>query len=356
MADHTRIEWTDATWNPITGCTLVSDGCRHCYAATLAATRLKNHPSRAGLARLNAAGEAKFTGEVRLNNDWIDQPLRWRKSRRIFVCAHGDLFHEAVPDEWIDRVFAVMALAPRHVIQVLTKRPERMREYFSALAASPSRRFDVLLAARRVGATLMELQTIEQLLATLPLPNVWLGTSVEDQATADARIPHLLATPATVRFVSAEPLLGPVDITQPQFGEMHCAARCNGNCLARGDEECPDQYDMPKLDWLIVGGESGRKARPMHPDWARSLRDQCQDAGIPFFFKQWGEWAPDYPWPGSATETTQRAFWHDSCGLIFDTPAQEDGLSFFSDGHVLRVGKRAAGRLLDGREWNEVPG
>lgn len=136
MADKTSIEWTrgpdgspGATWNPITGCTLVSEGCRHCYAAQLAATRLKNHWSRAGLARLNAAGEAKFTGEVRFNADWLDQPLRWRRPRRIFVCAHGDLFHEGVPDEWIDRVFAVMALAPQHTFQVLTKRPERARAY-----------------------------------------------------------------------------------------------------------------------------------------------------------------------------------------------------------------------------------
>ena len=114
MSDNTTIEWTDATWNPITGCTLVDDGCRHCDAARLAATRLKHHPSRQGLARLNAAGEAKFTGEVRFNPEWLDQPLRWKKPRRIFVCAHGDLFHENVPDDWIDQVFAIMALAPRN--------------------------------------------------------------------------------------------------------------------------------------------------------------------------------------------------------------------------------------------------
>ena len=199
MADKTSIEWTrgsdgspGATWNPITGCTLVSEGCRHCYAAQLAATRLKNHWSRAGLARLNAAGEAKFTGEVRFNADWLDQPLRWRRPRRIFVCAHGDLFHEAVPDEWIDRVFAVMALAPQHTFQVLTKRPERAAVY---LARRDDRdRIPALDYAALMAAT-GRYDTPAVDLRAWPLPNVWLGTSVEDQATADVRIPALVDAP-----------------------------------------------------------------------------------------------------------------------------------------------------------------
>ena len=317
------------------------------------------------------------------DEQWIDQPLRWRKSRRIFVCAHGDLFHEAVPDEWIDRVFAVMALAPHHTFQVLTKRPERAREYIAKVDTHNRPRYwtdAVLMAATGCW------NTGERRANDWPLPNVWLGTSIEDQATADARIPHLLATPAAVRFVSAEPLLGPVNLTRVGTLESCTAALprvvytetkgiaphpvCGFQIDALGSPWQATAYFQttdhmggfaigsrrwPRLDWVIVGGESGPNARPMHPDWARSLRDQCQDAGIPFFFKQWGEWAPDYPWPGSATETTQRAFWHDSCGLIFDTPAQEDGLSFFSDGHVLRVGKQAAGRQLDGRTWDQSP-
>jgi protein gp37 len=131
MADSTKIEWTDATWNPITGCSVVSPGCTNCYAMRLAGTRLAHHESRAGLTRDTKAGPV-WTGEVRFNEQWIDQPLRWRKPRLIFVCAHGDLFAEGVPDEWIDRVFAVMALAPQHTFQVLTKRSARMREYMSA--------------------------------------------------------------------------------------------------------------------------------------------------------------------------------------------------------------------------------
>jgi len=354
MADTTKIEWTDATWNPITGCTLVSDGCRHCYAATLAATRLKNHSSRAGLARINAAGEAKFTGEVRLNAQWLDQPLRWRKPRRIFVCAHGDLFHENVPDEWIDRVFAVMALAPQHTFQVLTKRPERMAEYAN------SHRYlwigDQMMIHAPQGLDLRPLidafgneEEPNIMPAKWPLPNVWLGTSVEDQATADARIPQLLDTPAAVRFISAEPLLGPVDLTRI-ISPTHRI-----NSLSRTDD---GGSPLPRLDWIIVGGESGSRARPMHPDWARSLRDQCTAAGVAFFFKQWGEfeasldrdrddpdWSADY---SRKYSNRGKSKWLNLAG----------GRGFNGERfHVMRrVGKSRAGRLLDGREWNEVPG
>lgn len=340
MAENTTIEWTDATWNPITGCTLVSEGCRHCYAATLAATRLKNHPSRTGLARINAAGEAKFTGEVRLNKDWLDQPLRWGRPRRIFVCAHGDLFHEAVPDEWIDHVFAVMALAPQHTFQVLTKRPERAREYLSSLLSE----FGQLVgwtvrfrdAARKAGALLGDLSSIRA--TTWPLPNVWIGTSVEDEATADARIPHLLATPAAVRFVSAEPLLGPVDLMPYLFIVTHDDARLECGC---SDEPLPfhdpattnpDDISTPRLDWVIVGGESGKHARPMHPDWARSLRDQCVAAGVPFFFKQWGEWVS-----------------------VSEVEGPGDHFRFPDGATVRRTGKALAGRTINGRTWDQMP-
>lgn len=333
MAEHSTIEWTDATWNPITGCTLVSEGCRHCYAAGLAATRLKHHPSRAGLARINAAGEAKFTGEVRFNEEWIDQPLRWKRPRRIFVCAHGDLFHEQVPDEWINRVFRVMAMAKHHTFQVLTKRPERAMFYLAAEGRE------------------LEIRSHE---IAWPLPNVWLGTSVEDQATADERIPHLLATPAAVRFLSAEPLLGLVDLTR---------IRNEGDALR------PDALRGRCVTWVIVGGESGRHARPMHPDWARSLRDQCAAAGVPYFFKQWGEWSPvtiaededgalgpAYPMRGCSDPFTHGndqpcTFWHrvDSRWVEWPHLAGSSAIG------ARRVGKKAAGRMLDGREWSQMP-
>lgn len=361
MSDKTHIEWTDATWNIITGCTLVSEGCRHCYAATLAATRLKHIPSRVGLARINAAGEAKFTGEVRFNEHWLDQPLGWKKPRRIFVCAHGDLFHESVPDEWIDKVFAVMALAPQHTFQVLTKRPERARQY---LTDSPNNHISIRNQIAGRGPHVLRSRGDAGHMQ--PLPNVWLGTSVEDQATADERIPHLLATPAAVRFVSAEPLLGPVDLTWA-FPDIRtaCCHVCGFRTNAVGGV-CPNDRSVLRgdigLDWLIVGGESGPGARPMHPDWARSLRDQCQAAGVAFFMKQWGMWAPTerlnnlgIPSEGYVHPHGSGAAWPRPAppGWGEHGPGKLDELGFR---HMTKVGKKAAGRLLDGREWNEMPG
>jgi protein gp37 len=334
MAETSTIEWTDATWNPITGCTLVSEGCRHCYAATLAATRLKNHPSRSGLARINAAGEAKFTGEVRLNEDWLDQPLCWRGPRMIFVCAHGDLFHEAVPDEWIDRVFAVMALAPRHTFQVLTKRPERARAYFDGRRANFGRASEVLADMDNylsAGDHQDAVDLLDVSAATgKPMPNVWLGTSVEDQSTADARIPHLLATPAAVRFVSAEPLLGPVLLDDMCDGVKFVDAL--GGKWWHDSEPPHIECGKPRLDWVIVGGESGKHARPMHPKWARSLRDQCVSTGVPFFFKQWGEWVS-----------------------VSEVEGPGDHFRFPDGATVRRTGKALAGRTLDGQLWDQMP-
>lgn len=322
MADNSLIEWTDATWNPITGCAVVSPGCTNCYAMRLAGTRLAHLPSRAGLTRDSKAGPV-WTGETRLNEEWLTQPLRWRRPRRIFVCAHGDLFAESVPDAWIDRVFAVMALAPQHTFQVLTKRAQRMREYLTQ-ADRQSR-----IAAR---GFFMDGGDFE---ARWPLPNVWLGVSVEDQARADERIPDLLATPAAARFVSAEPLLGPVDLTSISWGDdfvwgITDALAGVDWCLEFPGEPRPARA---KLNWVIVGGESGPGARPMHPDWARSIRDQCADAGVAFFFKQWGEFA-------SVSEVA-------GPGAHYQFP---DGAT------VRRVGKVRAGRMLDGRTHDDIPG
>lgn len=295
MADNSKIEWTDATWNPITGCSVLSHGCAKCYAMKLAGTRLQHHPSRAGLTKDSKAGPV-WTGEVRFNEQWLAQPLQWKRPRRIFVCAHGDLFHESVPDEWIDRVFAVMALAPQHTFQVLTKRAKRMRKFVSRVTG--------LAQAAQWGGTVIadEFPHVTTSIAhpkgptTWPLPNVWLGVSVEDQKRADERIPDLLATPAAVRFISAEPLLGPVDLEQAWHGENALDSECWGECAWCENGHPPMHNcqqgrgewwkDRSGLDWVIVGGESGAGARPMHPDWARSLRDQCAAAGVPFFMKQ----------------------------------------------------------------------
>jgi protein gp37 len=363
MADKSRIEWTDATWNIITGCTLVDDGCRNCYAAHLIASwhAIGNHPSRKGLARKNAAGEAKFTGEVRFNEQWLDQPLRWKKPRRIFVCAHGDLFHESVPDQWIDRVFAVMALAPQHTFQVLTKRPERAAWYLSKHTRSVDTGLEALgitLASHArnprsgvgTGVIIKATDINPGALQAWPLPNVWLGTSISDQASADLRIPHLLGAPAAVRFLSVEPMLGPVDLTEIAVARPDLRASVILDALrGSGGLNGP----LGRLDWVICGGESGAKARPMHPDWARSLRDQCAGAGVAFFFKQWGEWVQaSHDACPDADMSRNKAIWlgwngeqaKPSCaGLVYPIG-------------VIRIGKARAGRLLDGREWNQMPG
>ena len=363
MADKSNIEWTDATWNPITGCTLVDDGCRHCYAAHLITSwpAIGNHPSRVGLARKNAAGESKFTGEVRFNAEWLTQPLHWKKPRRIFVCAHGDLFHPSVPDDWIDQVFAVMALAPQHTFQVLTKRPERAREYLTKLFVEVDEWDRIEQAALCLGATVDQAVEAGNLFDK-PLPNVWLGTSISDQASADLRIPQLLATPAAVRFVSTEPLLGPVDLTLDGLVCLPCP-NADGAIIdwTTGQTECCSHCDYTGvgsewgIDWVIVGGESGPHARPMHPDWARSLRDQCVTAGVPFLFKQWGEWISTYdrnrddpdwrniPKPGD----WDKKRWLNLAG----------GQGFHGDNlnMMRRIGKRAAGRMLDGQEWSQFP-
>ncbi len=314
MSDKTKIEWTDATWNPVTGCTKVSAGCDHCYAESIA-TRF-------------AGTKAYPNGfDVTLWPERLDQPLRWQRPRRVFVNSMSDLFHDQVPDEFIARVFAVMACSYRHTFQVLTKRPGRMR----SLLNSPEfvRLFDREFCSipdwndRWPDLEFAPAGHVWHL-ENGPLPNVWLGVSVEDQKWANIRIPQLLATPAAVRFLSCEPLLGPVDLAS-WFHTSECIASqeppwCTCHLLTG-----------TSVDWVIVGGESGPHARPMHPDWARSLRDQCVAAGVPFLFKQWGEWAP-------AVRSTDRL------------------KHYFGDGvMVSRCGKRNAGRLLDGRTWDEYP-
>ena len=325
MADRTSISWTDASWNPLSGCSRVSEGCRNCYAEGMAARFNKPGQWGEGLATMVRTPDGKaaprWTGEVRFNEGALDQPLRWRKRRRIFVNSTSDLFHEAVPDEWIDKVFAVMALSPQHTFQILTKRPERMREYMQPF---DQRRADSL------GKMVVGLGYIGPLEALRwPLPNVWLGVSVEDQVTADVRIPYLLATPAAVRFISAEPLLGPLDLNNihRSQGEYIDALWC--------EETTEDDhlFSGATIDWVIVGGESGPRARPMHPDWVRKIRDQCTDAAVPFHFKQWGEWGhADHMGSGhpSLSRVEKRA-------------------------RFCRVGKARAGRHLDGVEHLAFP-
>jgi protein gp37 len=349
MADGTHIEWTDATWNPITGCSVVSPGCTNCYAMRLAGTRMKHHPSRAGLTRETKAGPV-WTGEVRVNWEWLDQPLRWSRPRMIFVCAHGDLFHESVDWETIAQIYGVGIAAHHlrgHILQVLTKRHERARELlnrddFWDLANSTA---SMEITSRTDPLTRRSddaRATCDDYTPGNPPPGIWLGVSVEDQVRADERIPALLETPAAVRWLSMEPLLGPVDLNALAEGAENLNALTGLRENPFGDI-VTRRYGS-KIDWVVVGGESGPNARPMHPDWARLIRDQCAAADVPFHFKQWGAWAPD-PAGDRCVDLTGR-----NMPNLEPHGANGDGTVRVAD-----VGKKRAGRLLDGVEHNGFP-
>lgn len=293
MADKTGIEWTDATWNPVTGCTEVSPGCDHCYAKTFAERwrGTRGHYFENGF-------------DVQLRPDKLDQPLRWRKPRKIFVNSMSDLFHDSVPDEYIAQVFAVMCHASHHTFQVLTKRHARMRSLLSSDAFRELVFTSTELDPRSPdGAT-------DILADYWPLPNVWLGVSAENQQWANIRIPALLGTPAAVRFVSAEPLLGHIDLrlldahSKQQPDMVYDAV--NGYYGVPGLWR---QKTSARLDWVIAGGESGPGARLMELGWACGLQKQCASAGVAFHFKQTGsvlarEWglsgkggdSSEWPW------------------------------------------------------------
>lgn len=334
MAHKTSIEWTDATWSPIRGCSRISPDCTNCYAERMAARGLPgmNSPTTGEPFAIMTPSGPRWTGKVELIESELDKPLRWWKPRRIFVNSISDTFHADVPDGRIDWLFAVMALCPQHTFLVLTKRADRMYEW---AAGSRAARF----TSRVTGGH-------------WPLRNVWLGVSVEDQRRADERIPHLLATPAAVRFVSMEPMLGAVDLTCLQHDNLFEVNALTGDhgvyrpLRGRSDK---------KLDWVIVGGESGPGARPMHPDWARSIRNQCEAAGVPFFFKQWGAWQN-----GSGLKpANDRVLCNDGMLLGMDLAEADYGVRSnwrnLQPTVVSRVGKKEAGRLLDGRTWDEMP-
>lgn len=252
-----RIEWTETTWNPIAGCSAVSEGCRNCCAAAMT-KRLASMEKRQYMDLINRAGH--FNGRIRLLDERLTEPLRWKKPRRVFVNWMSDLFHERVPDEFIGKVYEIMSCCPRHTFQVLTKRPERMAAFHERYSAPGG-----------------------------PLPvipgNVWLGTSVENQETADERIPHLLRCPAAVQFLSCEPLLGEISFPatcRTMTGPCWCNAHVSTVDFA------PIERRRWSIDWVIVGGESGPHARPCDVAWIRSIVEQCRVAGVPCFVKQLG--------------------------------------------------------------------
>jgi protein gp37 len=326
--DTTSIEWViavarsrgmrAAVWNPIAGCAPAGEGCRNCWAAAETHMRRNNQGVAhffSGLTKLIADGRPVFNGTTRLVESEMTKPLHTTAPTVYFVCSRSDLFGEGVSDEQIDRVYAVMALRPQHMFLVLTKRAERIRKHLTNREAEIAEYCPIISAitnnSRNSGHQRPGFKT-------WPLHNIWHGVSIWDQPSADRLVPGLLATPSALRFVSAEPLLGTVDLTDIVVGPVRI------NALAGViDGRNGDQPTDGRLDWVIAGGESGPGARPMHPDWARSLRDQCAAAGVPYFFKQWGAWHSD---------TDGRC------------PLPE-----------MRVGKKAAGRLLDGWAHLDVP-
>jgi protein gp37 len=299
VGDRTKISWTDASWNPVRGCSRVSEGCRHCYAERVAARFSGPGQPYEGLVRIGKRSKGigatgpmprvplGWNGVVRLVPDHLADPLRWRRPRRVFVNSMSDLFHEALTNEQVAAVFGVMAAAPRHTFQALTKRARRMREWFAWATSQPVpvRRLIEDAALAVPGA----LETIPKAppRAPWPLPNVWLGVSVENQAAADERIPELLATPAAVRFLSCEPLLGAVnlrhlDAEAAGHGDMIVVDALTGRQTDMG-RPCAD---VARVDWVIAGCESGPGARPCDVAWLRSLRDQCMATAVAFFLKQ----------------------------------------------------------------------
>ena len=364
MSDHSKIEWTDSTWNVVRGCSRVSEGCRNCYAERQAirqvGTAAKPGPYF-GLVESTPAGP-RWTGDVRLVQDLLEQPLRWRRPRRIFVNAMSDLFHESISFDEIDKVFAVMGLASRHTFQILTKRPERQLEYMKTLGRHSSVDGPAE-AARTMGLDGEWAYSLSD--AGWTLPNVWVGVSIEDQKTADERIPLLLQTPAAVRWVSYEPALGPVDLREIELpAEFNITRSVPGLIDALTPDSEARYWEAPTgLDWIVAGGESGPGARPSHPDWFRSVRDQCREAEVPFLFKQWGDWepvTPQYPPDDRDIEDAMagrsyRTICIERSGNIPVTETRVFHQPDLSGWIMERVGKKAAGRQLDGKVHDEYP-
>lgn len=245
----TKIEWTDETWNPIVGCSRISEGCKNCYAATAAkSARLQQFKQYQKIKEWN--------GQVAFVQNQLMKPLQWRKPKRIFVCSMSDLFHKNIPDEWIDKVMSVISLCPQHIFQVLTKRPKRMLDYFSYEGRLTNINFEISKILQE------DFLTAESKLLKFPMPNLWVGTSVENQKAADERIPLLMEIPAEIRFLSCEPLLEEISLEQ--------------------------YLEQRAVNWVIVGGESGLNARTCSLQWIRSLVRQCQNAEVSIFVKQLG--------------------------------------------------------------------
>lgn len=354
MKNH-KIQWLNPenmkgeTWNPVIGCSKKSDGCKNCYAEImarrLAYMEQKNYQKVLKCENVAGGGEFEdpdqwefdgWNGNTVFAEEAIYKTLKWKKPRMIFVCSMGDLFHDTVKEEWIDKVMTIIAASPKHIFLVLTKRPDRMAEYFSAGKDVLSERWSnqcyelgisddsedpdsgaCYISNRCNGHTKKET-------TGWPLTNLWLGTSTENQEQSDKRIPYLLKCPAIVKYVSIEPMLGAIDL------------------VSKESLRFSNKPFLKYLDWVIVGGESGHKARPMHPDWVRSIRDQCKKAKTPFFFKQWGELLP-----GCQVNNVKQVGRNSK---QFQSPHNPDKMNTY-----YKVGKHKSGNLIDGENLLEYP-
>jgi protein gp37 len=379
MAKHgTEIGWTHVpgyigeTWNPQVGCSKKSAACDSCYAIDVAAhPRLTRLPRYQGLTVLQQGGRHNWARDaegkpiIRAVPDVLDKPLRTKRPTAYFVGSMTDLFHENADRNWTAAIFGVMAACPQHIFMLLTKRPDVAHGWFKWVDKrekdglsvfpddTPAWRIRQLFNSclSRNGGSVGKAPIHD---GPWPLPNVWIGTTCEDQQRAEERIPWLIEIPAVVRYISYEPALGPVDFTRLTMvkPEPPHGPGAYLNALT-GHVEGPDDMLDTKVNWIIAGGESGTRARPSHPEWFRSVRDQCTAAEVPFFMKQWGEWLPVAAphvktpddcrmliWPDGTTKPATWAEAMETCGPVWA---------------VERVGKKRAGRHLDGVEWSQFP-
>lgn len=322
----TKIEWTDETWNPFTGCTKVSIGCDNCYAE-------KMWPR---LTKMNKAYAGRKFSNVQFHPERLEVPFRWKKPRKIFVCSMGDLFHERNSFEQIASVYGVMASCPQHTFQVLTKRPDRALEFYDWIrlyVGCTKDAFRKFLLTSSQSGHLMSYDNYYQMGCNWPLPNLWIGVTAENQDQLDKRLSILFQIPASKYFVSMEPLLSEISFRWAKW-------------ITIGQSKTTGHLDgLKKLDWVIAGGETGHKARPIHPDWVRSIRDQCKETGTPFFFKGWGEWALK----------NQTKLLETKGFKCLDISTDEEAGMYSLGRLIYKFGKSKSGSLLDGVEYKQFP-
>ena len=335
----TKIEWTNTTWNPTIGCNKVSRGCKNCYAEIMHRRLMGMYPEKYKQPFLDGAFEYP---------EALTIPLKWKKPAMVFVDSMSDLFHENISFEYIDKVFSVMAANQHLTFQILTKRPERMLEYFDFRAPLYG---DYPNAETNMRVWDICLTNYSRFTTDWPLKNVWIGTSVEDQKAADERIPFLLKVPAAVRFLSCEPLISSVDLNI-NIDVLKWSGYNKLNVLTgvltnnSRNSTCATPL-MTTINWVIVGGESGNNAAPMHPDWVRTIRNQCEAAGVPFFFKQWGTWLPTTMPLVSSQIAILPQYFASSKSKFYQSA---DGRSEYYKG-----GKNRTGNKIDGLQHLEFP-